>query len=52
MNFIPPDAKGKITLSSASELKPDSLADWSINIDAEGGVSDMAYKINVDALKK
>lgn len=52
MSMLPVDTKGKITIATSSELKPGALADWTINIDAEGGMSDMTYKLNVDALKK
>jgi hypothetical protein len=52
MSMLPVDTKGKITVATSSELKPGALADWTINIDAEGGMSDMTYKLNIDALKK
>ena len=51
MSMIPPDVKGKITITASSELTPQSLANWSFNFDAEGDMSDMTYKVNTDISK-
>ena len=51
MSMIPPDVKGKITITASSELTPQSLANWSFNFDAEGDMSDMTYKVNADISK-
>ncbi len=52
VSMMPLNTKGKITLSASSEVKPGILANWSLNIDIEGTMSDVSYKMNIDALKK
>lgn len=50
--MIPPDMKAKIAVGASVESKSQVMADWSFNIDAEGDLGDMTYKVNVDALRK
>lgn len=50
--YLPPDIDVEIALGITSNLKSDDLADWKFNLDAKGGLGDLIYAVNIDALKK
>ena len=52
LSMLPPEINAKIALSASSEFKPQQMANWSFNLDAQGDFGDMTYKINADALRK
>lgn len=50
--YLPAEFGANLTFSAQTDWQTTDLADWSINIDANGDFGDLVYKINLDALKK
>jgi hypothetical protein len=49
---LPADVKVSADISVSSELKKEGMADWLFNVNAQGDLGDLSYKVNADALKK
>lgn len=52
LGMLPPEMKASTAVGVTSDLQTGKLANWKINLNAQGDFGDMTYKINVDALKK
>lgn len=52
LSDLPSEMNAKIAISVSSDFKPGQLANWGVNLDAQGDFSDLNYKVNIDALKK
>ncbi len=52
LQYIPADISGSIAASVTGESKEGTLPQWIFNMNAEGVMGDLTYKINLDAIKK
>jgi len=52
MKSLPADVRGSLAIQATSENKGETLGDFLFNVDAEGSLGDLSYKINADAMKK
>ncbi len=52
LSYLPPDISAKLGLTVSVKPSTETLPDWKSNVNAEGNFGDLAYKVNVDALKK
>lgn len=49
---LSPDVNGSVAISAASELNDGVKTNWKFNLDAQGSLGDLTYKLNGDLLKK
>ncbi|MFA6077209.1 MAG: hypothetical protein WC735_04010 [Candidatus Paceibacterota bacterium] len=50
--YLPEEFGVDLTFSAKTDWETVDLADWAVNLDANGDFGDLVYKVNVDALKK
>ncbi len=49
---LPAEMKVDMAVSAKVDMSTEEMADWTLNLDANGDFGDLQYKVNFDALKK